>query len=102
MALEFVRHFFRIRHGDGAPLALSLFTPNVIGPDRPALRVVVGGVTVLGLMAAGAVALSSLLTLLGALFGIYLLLTQVLGLQLDLDPRAFVEEAQRYAASARN
>jgi hypothetical protein len=39
------------------------------------------------------------MTLLGALFGIYLLLTQVLGLKLDVDPRSFVEEARRYAAS---
>ena len=36
-----------------------------------------------------------------ALFAVYALLTQVLGLELAVDPRAFVAEAQRYAAQAR-
>jgi len=111
MPIDFVRGLFdrlsgRVAAGIGggserAPQLLQLFTPNIVGPDRPALRVLIGGATLVGLAVAGAVALSSLMALLGALFGLYLLLTQVLGLELNIDPRAFVEEAQRYAAQAR-
>jgi len=100
MTLDFVRRLF----GSEQPTAplLQLFTPSIVGADRPATRLLVGGVTVAGLAIAGAVALSSLLTLFAALFALYFLLTQVLGLSLDVDPRAFVAEAQRYAAQARN
>jgi hypothetical protein len=100
MSLDFVRRLFRSE--ENAPSVLQLFTPNVVGPDRPAARLLLGGVTLVGLAVAGAVALSSFLALLGALLGIYFLLTQVLGLRLDFDPRSFMEEAQRYAASAKN
>lgn len=112
MPIDFVRGLFdrftgRVAAGlggggEGRPQLLQLFTPNIVGPDRPGLRLLVGGATVVGIALAGTVALSSLMALLGALFGLYLLLTQVLGLELNVDPRAFVEEAQRYAAQARN
>ena len=99
MSIDFVRRMFSARaSGEAAPSVLQLFTPNIVSPERPGLRLFVGGITLLGLGAASLVALSSLMTLIGALLGIYLLLTQVLGLELDLDPRAFVEEARRYAA----
>lgn len=98
MSLDFVRRLFK--SDDSKPSVLQIFTPNVVGPDRPGARLLVGGVTVIGLAVAGAVALSSLFALLGALIGIYLLLTQVLGLELDVDPRSFMEQAQRYAAAA--
>jgi hypothetical protein len=97
MPIEFVRRLFRPA-GESAPSVLQLFTPNVVGPDRPGLRMFVGGLTLVGLAGASLLAITSILTLLGALLGIYLLLTQVLGLELDIDPRAFVEEARRYAA----
>jgi hypothetical protein len=84
--------------GDAPPL-LQVFTPSVVAADRPGLRLFVGGLTLVGLAVGGAIVMASLMTLLGALFGIYLLLTQVLGLKLDVDPRSFVEEARRYAAS---
>jgi hypothetical protein len=98
MSLDFVRRMFRIGDDAGESHVLQLFTPNIVDPGRPGLRLFVGGLTLVGLGCASLVAISSLLTLIGALFGIYLLLTQVLGLKLDVDPRAFVEEAQRYAA----
>ncbi len=100
MTFDFLRRL--VGTSPNAPQVLQLFTPNVVGPDRPGTRLVLAGVTAIGLVVAGAVALSSLLALLGALFGIYLLLTQVLGLELDVDPAAFVAEAQKYAAQARN
>ncbi len=100
MSLDFVRRLFQTE-GDAPPL-LQLFTPSGVGPDRPAIRLLVGGVTLAGLAVGALVAMSSLLTLLGALFGIYLLLTQVLGLRLDVDPRSFMEEARRYARQGSN
>lgn len=96
MALDFVRRMFGLEESS-TPM-LQLFTPSIVGADRPATRLLVGGITVAGLAVAGAVALSSMLTLFAALFALYFLLTQVLGLSLDVDPRAFVAEAQRYAA----
>jgi hypothetical protein len=59
--------------------------------------VVLAGATVLGIALAGAVALASLLMMLVAVGTIYFLVTQVLGVRLDVDPRAFVERAQQYA-----
>lgn len=100
MTIDFVRRLFGTERPT-APL-LQIFTPSIVGANRPATRLLVGGITVAGLAVAGAVALSSLLTLMAALFALYFLLTEVLGLSLDVDPRAFVAEAQRYAAQARN
>ena len=99
MPLSFMR---RLLGDKVAPSMLQLFTPNVVSADRPATRIIVAGVTIIGIAVAGAVALGSFMALLGALFGMYLLLTQVLGLELEMDPRAFVAEAQKYAAQARS
>jgi hypothetical protein len=43
------------------------------------------------------VALGALTTLFMALAVIYFLVTEVLGISLDIDPSAFVAKAQRYA-----
>lgn len=101
MALDFVRRLFRGSAEHGRASLLQLATPSVIGADRPLVRVVVGGLTLIGVAVAGAIALSSFTMCILALFAIYALLTQVLGLELAVDPRAFVAEAQRYAAQAR-
>ena len=98
MAIEFIKRLFM--RSDGRPTLMQIFTPNVVGPDRPVTRLLVAGVTVAGLAIAGTVAMTSLLALLGALFALYFLLNQVLGIELDMDPRAFVAEAQRYATAA--
>jgi hypothetical protein len=97
--MDILRRFWKT-DAAGSPGVLQLFTPNIVGPDKPGLRLVVGGLTLVGLGVASMLAISSFLTMLGAIAGIYLLLTQVLGLELDFDPRAFVEEARRYAAAA--
>src|SRR3569832_2479823 len=100
MALDFVRRLFSGSDEKAGSRVLQLFTPSGVGPERPALRLVVGGMTLAGIAVAGVVALTSMLTLIGAILGLYLLLTQVLGIELDFDPRAFVEEARRAAARA--
>ena len=64
----------------------------------PVTRLVFAGLTASGLVLCGSVALGAFGVLLVALSALYFLLTQVLGLRLDVDPRAFVAEAQRYAA----
>lgn len=100
MALQFIKRLFT--RNDAHPSLVQVLTPSVVGPDRPGTRLLVAGVTVVGLAIAGSIALGSLLTLLGALLALYFLLNQVLGIELDVDPRAFVAEAQRYAAQARS
>jgi hypothetical protein len=81
---------------------IQLFTPQAASGRGPGTRLALAGATVVGLATAGAVALGSLVMLLLALGAIYFLLTQVLGLKLDVDPRAFVERAQQYAQYSRN
>ena len=81
---------------------LQLFTPQVASQRGAGTRLVLAGATVFGIAIAGAVALSSMLMMLVAVGAIYFLLTQVLGVRLDVDPRAFVERAQQYAQYSRN
>jgi len=70
---------------------MQIFTPQVVG-----------GGTLGALALAGAVAIGALGTLFLALGAIYFLVTQVLGIRLDIDPETFVAQAQRYAEQARN
>ena len=81
---------------------LQLFTPQVAAERGAGTRIVLAGATVFGIALAGAVAFASLLMMLVAVGTIYFLVTQVLGVRLDVDPRAFVERAQQYAQYARN
>ena len=81
---------------------IQIFTPQAAAERGAGTKLVLASATVLGLAVSGVIALSSLLTLLFALGAIYFLLTQVLGIRLDVDPRAFVEQARQYAAHARN
>jgi hypothetical protein len=81
---------------------IQIFTPQVAGRRGTGTKLALAGATVLGLAVASAVALGSFLLLLVALGAIYFLVTQVLGVRLDVDPRAFVERAQQYAAYSRN
>jgi hypothetical protein len=82
------------------PAVMQIFTPEAAAERGPATRVVLAGVSLLGLAGAATIALGSLLGLLAAVGFIYFLLTQVLGVKLDVDPRAFVERAQAYANGA--
>ncbi len=81
---------------------LQLFTPQSAGRARPVKRMLLAGVTALGVLGAGLLAGGAFFTLLLALGALYFLVTQVLGIELQLDPRAFVEQAQKYAQTARN
>jgi hypothetical protein len=76
---------------------LQLFTPQAVGPRHPGLRLLAAGATVGGLALAGVVAMGALAALFLALAVIYFLVTEVLGIRLDVDPSAFVAQAQRYA-----
>jgi hypothetical protein len=81
---------------------LQIFTPQAASQRGAGTRLVLAGATVVGIALAGAVAIGSMLLMLVAVGAIYFLLTQVLGVRLDVDPRAFVERAQQYAQYARN
>jgi hypothetical protein len=81
---------------------LQIFTPQSAAHSGAGTKLVLAGATVFGIALAGAVAVGSLLMMLVAVGAIYFLLTQVLGVRLDVDPRAFVERAQQYAQYARN
>jgi hypothetical protein len=100
--LTFFRRLFGRDAGPGGSNVLQLFTPNVAASSSPGTKLALAGATMLGLAVSGAVALGALVTLMLALGAIYFLLTQVLGLELDVDPRAFVARAQQYAAQGRN
>jgi hypothetical protein len=80
---------------------IQIFTPQMAAGRSTGTKLVLAGATVVGLATAGVVALGSLVTLFLAVGAIYFLLTQVLGIELDVDPRAFVERAQQYAQYSR-
>ncbi|HEY7956115.1 MAG TPA: hypothetical protein VII38_12520 [Polyangia bacterium] len=81
---------------------IQIFTPQAAGERGLGTKLVLAGATAMGLMVAGATAFGALLVLFLAVGAIYFLLTQVLGLKLDVDPRAFVQRAQEYAQSTRH
>lgn len=91
--------FLRRLFGGTAPSneVMQIFTPEAVQHRSTGAKLALGGATLLGVIGAGMLALGSLVTLMLALGAIYVLFTQVLGLKLDLDPRAFVERAQSYA-----
>lgn len=74
-----------------------LFDADDRGPGRR-LLVLGGTMAVLGISLTAAV--GALLVLLAALGAIYYLLTQILGIKLDLDPRTLMQQAQRYASAS--
>jgi hypothetical protein len=88
--------------GDQSRDVLQIFTPQAASLRSTGTRLALAAATVTGILVAGSVAISSLLMLLLAMGALYYLLTQVLGVRLDVDPRAFVEQAQRYAQYSRN
>lgn len=79
---------------------LTLLTPQrALGRSR-VVRMVLAGATagVLGAALATAVQASALMLM--AMAVVYYLLTQVLGVKLEIDPRQIVQQAQRYAGPA--
>jgi hypothetical protein len=92
--------FLRRVLGSGPNASLvQILTPTVAAERSPAVRLALAGATVFGLAIASAVAAASLMGLLLALGAIYFLVTEVLGIRLDVDPRIVVQRAQEYAAS---
>jgi hypothetical protein len=99
-ALSFLKKLFS--RDDQPADVIQMFTPQIASDRSTGTKLVLAGATVLGLAASGMVAFGVLLTLFLAVGAIYFLLTQVLGIRLDVDPRAFVERAQQYAQYSRN
>jgi hypothetical protein len=98
--IGWVRRLFKL--GSARQDVIQIFTPQAAATRGTGTRLALAGVTVTGLAVAGVVALGSLVMLLVALGVIYFLITQVLGIRLDVDPQAFVERAQQYAQYSRN
>ena len=78
---------------------LTLFTPPAAHGQHVVVRLALGGGALATLAVAGAIGTAALLTLMLAIGVMYFLATQVLGLQLQVDPRAFYEQVQRQAAA---
>jgi hypothetical protein len=82
---------------------LQIFTPTIAAERSTGTRLVLAGATVMGLGVFSAIALGAFITLILALGAIYFLVTQVLGIRLDVDPRVVMQRAQEYAGySTRN
>jgi hypothetical protein len=82
---------------------LQIFTPTIVADRSVGTRLVLAGATVMGLGIFTAIALGAFVTLLLALGAIYFLVTQVLGIRLDVDPQVIMQRAQEYAGySQRN
>ena len=78
---------------------LALLTPEAVRERNGLTRFVAAGVTVCGIMVAGIVGLAALTALLLAVAVIHLLATRVLGLQVNVDPNALVQEFYRQATA---
>jgi hypothetical protein len=83
--------------GDGRRDVLALITPEAVRERGPIVRYLVAGGTLVGMLAAGLVGLTALAALLLAVGVIYFLVTQVLGLQVNVDPQAFYQQFYRQA-----
>jgi hypothetical protein len=79
---------------------IQIFTPTMASERSPGTRLVLATASIFGLGIASAIALSAFVTLMLALGAIYFLVTQVLGIRLDVDPRIIVQRAQEYAAAS--
>jgi hypothetical protein len=79
---------------------IQIFTPTLVSERSPGTRLALATATIFGLGIASAIAISAFVTLMLALGAIYFLVTQVLGIRLDVDPRIIVQRAQEYAAAS--
>lgn len=98
--MRVVRFFKRVLgNGRGASL-VSIFTPREAQDQGTGTRLLLAGGTmaVLGVALASAATAAALLLL--AVGVIYYLLSQVLGIKLDIDPRTLMQQAQRYASAS--
>jgi hypothetical protein len=79
---------------------IQIFTPTAASERSAGTRLALASATIFGLGIASVIALSAFITLMLALGAIYFLVTQVLGVRLDVDPRIIVQRAQEYAAAS--
>ena len=79
---------------------LALLTPEAARHQNIALRFALAGGTAFGLGVAALIGVAAMAALIFALAAIYFLSTQVLGLKVDIDPKAFYEQVQRQARTA--
>lgn len=79
---------------------MQIFTPTVVSERSAGTRLILASATIAGLGVFTAIAMGAFITLLLAMGAIYFLVTQVLGIELDVDPRIIMQRAQEYAASA--
>jgi|SRR5579871_3415803 len=87
--------------GDGkAGRVLALFSPPAVRERGPLVRFAVAGGTIAAIVVAGAIGMGALAVLLSAIGVVWFLATQVLGLQVNVDPAAFYQTMQRQAAAA--
>lgn len=85
----------RVLRRDEGKQVIALLTPQSARGQGLVKRVVLVGGTVLGLAMAGALGLVAFAALMFAVSAIYYLATQVLGLKIDVDPRAIYEQMRR-------
>jgi hypothetical protein len=83
----------------GRPGMLTLLTPTVARDRNLAVRLALAGGTLVGIAVAGVIGMTAFIQLMLAIGAIWFLATQVLGLKIDLDPRALYEQVQRQAAA---
>jgi hypothetical protein len=76
-----------ISSNDPASRMLAFFQPGDSSPMPRALRQILAAGALASLFALGGVALFSLSGLLLSLFAIYFLVTEILGLEVEIDPR---------------
>jgi hypothetical protein len=103
MTTSFIRRLWSAFVPSAPTSSVPVAAPNPpIEVEQPTNRLAVAGATVVGLVVASGLALGALVTLAMALAVIYFLLTDVLGIRLELDPRSLWNRAQQYASSQRN
>ena len=78
---------------------LTLLTPEAARGQNPVVRIALAGGTAFALAGALAVAASAFAALMFAIAVIYFLSTRILGLKVNIDPRAFYDQVQRQAQS---
>lgn len=82
---------------------LTLISPEVVRERSLLARIVVGGATIAGIAGAALIGVFGVVALMFAIAAIYFLATQVLGIQVNVDPQAiyqqFQKQAQTYGAN---
>jgi hypothetical protein len=100
---DWVRRIFQLRGEPRPPKGggmLALLTPPRASGQPLVVRLLLAGGTLAGLGIASAIGLCAFAVLMFAVAAIYFLATQVLGLRINFDPRAFYEHVQRQTGAS--